>query len=214
MGARGAFGLLLAGVTFVTVAGCARLESGAPAPPDDPTTASASPAPRAPRPECYGLNEYVEGPPRTIETVMTVTHAVIVGDVVSIEAGMFNTRDGQPPDPRRPRGPSYNPGVVTPINVQVHSSIEGDEHSGTIRVVIEGGAAGCIVHRVDNAPRLERGKRYALFLQPSKDAGGVRHPELPGVIVGWPVDADGLVQTEEDGVLTLDEFEAKVRGSR
>lgn len=146
--------------------------------------------------------------------MMSVSDSVVLGEVVTIEPGIFNTRDGKRPDPSRGHGPGYEPGVQTPINVQVTSVIAGDEQAGTIRAVIEGGAADCIVHRVDSAPSVERGQSYVFFLQPSKDAEGVRHPELPGVVAAWLVDADGLVRTEEDGTLTIDELEARIRDSR
>ena len=55
-----------------------------------------------------------------------------------------------------------------------------------------------------------KGKTYAFFLQPSPDADGVRRPELPLIVVAFPVGADGSVATDYDGTLSRDEFAALV----
>ena len=201
----GLFGAVL------SLTGCAAACACTPvvAPAGSPTTPV--PATQLPTPACYELTEVGDGPPRTIDLITQVSDSVLLGEVLAIERAIFNTSDGRRPDHNRPRGPGYEPGVLTPLNVQVESQIAGDEQPSSVRVVIEGGEADCIVHRVDGTPRLEEGARYVFFLQPSKDAEGIRHPELPRVVAAWPVGVDGVVRTEEDGRLTLHELETKVR---
>ena len=50
---------------------------------------------------------------------------------------------------------------------------------------------------------LQKGGSYIFFVQPSADADGQGHPDLPVVLRAWPVDGSGQVQTPEDGSLSL-----------
>jgi hypothetical protein len=142
---------------------------------------------------------------------MDYTTAVVVASVDSIEEGIFNTPGGEPPD--RPPEEGYDPAVLTPVNLAVSSVIEGDQKPGTLRVVTPGGRAGCILHHVSNAPRVETGVTYVFFLHPSVQSNGERNPELPEMLVAWPVNDNGAVATEEDGVLTVEQLTDKVAGS-
>jgi hypothetical protein len=60
-----------------------------------------------------------------------------------------------------------------------------------------------VEYRVSNPPDLQKGKKYVFFLQPSPDADGQRHPDLPLVLEAWPVDDSGQVETAEEGSLAL-----------
>ena len=64
-----------------------------------------------------------------------------------------------------------------------------------------------MVHNVNNAPYLQKGKTYVFFLQPSPDANRQRHPELPLVVEAWPVDGAGQVTTAQEGSLSLLQLE-------
>lgn len=174
-------------------------------PSDGSAASGAAPSAEA---DCYGINESVDTPPRTIAALSEFTDAVVIAEVKAIEGGVWNTKDGAKPE--RANGPRFNPGIQTPINLQITETIRGDDGPGAIRVVNPGGTADCVEHVVDNAARVEKGKTYAFFLQPSPDADGVRRPELPLIVVAYPVSADGSVATEYDGTLSHDEFVALV----
>lgn len=173
-----------------------------------------SPAPSsAPQssPDCYGSNESVDTAPATVANVMPFTTIVVVADVKSLEAGVWNTKDGKRPDKGVKNGPRFNPAIETPVNLQVDDTWVGDAGPGALRVVNPGGTAGCLEYHVSNAPDLQKGKRYVLFLQPSPDADGQRHPELPLVLEAWPVDGTGQVATAVEGSLALTQLEDLVR---
>lgn len=161
--------------------------------------------------DCRGINESVDTPPLSVHFLMDFATDVFVGEVKSIEAGVWNTKDGKKPPKGVKNGPKFNPGVVTPVNLQIDESFFGDAGPGAIRVVNPGGTADCVEHHVSNAPVLEKGKTYVFFVQPSPDADGVRKPDLPQVIAAWPVLADGSVETSVEGILTLNEVKALVR---
>lgn len=173
-------------------------------------TTAASPA-AIESPECYGIDESVDTPPDTVASVMSVTDLVVVADVIAIEGGNWNTVDGKAPPQRR--GPHFNPGIVTPINIQVDQTLYGEGQNGALRVVNPGGTAGCFEHQVSNAARLEKGKRYAFFLQPSSDADGNLHRELPLIVAAWPVDDAGSVATPENGTLTVSQLDEAIGGT-
>jgi hypothetical protein len=162
-------------------------------------------------PRCYGRSEAVDTPPYTIAFLMEYTTAVVVARVDSIEDGIFNTPGGVAPD--RPPAEGYDPGVLTPVNLRVASVIEGNQGTRTMRVVNRGGQAGCITQQVSNAPQVETGVTYVFFLHPSVYSNGVHRPELPEMLVAWPVNDNGTVQTEEDGTLTVEELTDKVASS-
>jgi hypothetical protein len=222
----------------LAIAGCAGFQPGAPivnsgdlpgatataeptrstdsATPDAEASPSAFETPPSSNPvatggkNCYGINESVDTPPNTIASVMTVTDSVVVGVVTRIEEGIFNTPSGAAPDPSRKPGPGYSPGVVTPIDLDITSVLAGDDQRDPLRVVNPGGTAGCVVHTVSNAARVTKGGTYVFFLQPSRDSNGEARPDLPLILVAWPVDADGNVRTEEDGTLTMEELRARI----
>ncbi|HLO36737.1 MAG TPA: hypothetical protein VK194_11665 [Candidatus Deferrimicrobium sp.] len=143
--------------------------------------------------------------------VMPFSTMVVVAEVKSIEAGVWNTTDGRQPDRGVKNGPKFNPEVETPINLQVDDPWFGDAGPGALRVVNPGGSAGCVEYHVSNAPDPQIGRTYVFFLQPSPDADGQRHPELPLVLEAWPVDDTGQVETPHDGSLSLASLEDLVR---
>jgi hypothetical protein len=135
---------------------------------------------------------------------------VVIAEVTDIEDSTWNTKDGEQPAGGDRARPGFTPSVVTPVHLRVERWIRGDKGPAAIRAVNPGGIAGCVEHTVSNAPLLEKGRKYAFFLQPSRDANLIRHPELPQVIVAWPVTDDGTVETVHDGTLGPDEFEDAV----
>lgn len=182
------------------------------------TGANSSPAPSTvaamppqPSPECVVMDESVNAPPATVANLTQWSSIAVVAEVKSLEAGVWNTKDGKQPGQGVKGGPKFNPAIVTPVNLQVDDTWLGDAGPGALRVVNPGGKAGCSEWHVNIAPALQKGSTYVFFLQPSPDADGQRHPELPEVLRAWPVDATGQVQTPEDGSLTLVQLEALVR---
>ena len=181
----------------------------------DPSSAAVSAA-RTPRPnpDCYGIDESVDTAPPTVANVMPFTTIVVVADVRSLEAGIWNTMDGKQPDNGVKNGPKFAPAIETPINLHVSDSWVGNASPEALRVVNPGGTAGCVDHHVNNAPDLQKGKKYVFFLQPSPDADGQRHPELPLVLEAWPVDGTGQVETAEEGSMSLAQLEDLVHHLR
>lgn len=175
-----------------TATGTGAARDSAPVSSADPTA--------SPSPDCYGINESVDTPPLTIANLMPATTSVVVALLETIEPGVWNTKDGS----------NFNPGIKTLIDLQVTRTIVGDDGPVGLRVVNSGGTADCVVHNVSSSPPVEKGKTYVFFLQPSPDADGVRHPELPLILTAWPVNEDGTVDSEYDGTLSVDELAAEV----
>lgn len=191
------------------LAACSSISSEAGAGDDPPASDPIGQAPTE-EPNCYGINEAVDTPPLSVDFLMDFATEVFVAKVKSIEAGVWNTRNGDKPPKGVKNGPRFNPGIVTPINLQVDTTLLGGAGPGAIRVVNPGGTTDCVEHNVSNAPVLEKGKTYVFFLQPSSDAEGVKKPELPQVIAAWLVLADGSVETAVEGVLPLNDVQALV----
>lgn len=179
--------------------------------------ASSSPVPSditainpQPSPECITTDVNVDAIPPTVANLMGFSTDVFVAQVKSIEAGVWNTKDGTPPGKGVKAGPKFDPSIVTPVNLQVTDTWFGDAGPGAIRVVNRGGTAGCSAFNVNIAPDLQKGSTYVFFLQPSTDADGQGRPDLPVVLRAWPVDANGQVQTPEDGSLSLAQLKGLV----
>lgn len=196
--------IVLTGLAGACVSGPA---AGAITSPDRSSAAvSAAKTPR-PSPDCYGVDESVDTAPPTVANVMPFTTIVVVADVKSLEAGVWNTKDGKQPDRGVKPGPKFDPAIETPVNLQVDDTWFGGAGPGALRVVNPGGTVGCVEHHVNNAPDLQKGKKYVFFLQPSPDADGQRHPDLPLVLEAWPVDEMGDVATHEEGSVSLAQLE-------
>lgn len=161
-------------------------------------------------PDCYGIDESVDAAPSTIANLLPFTTSVVVADAKTIEGGVFNTKNGTRPDTGQKSGPKFNPGVVTPINLQITRTMLGSDGPGALRVVNPGGTADCVVENVSSGATVARGKSYVFFLQPSPDSDGVRHPELPIILAAWPVNADGSVDTAYDGTMSVDDLASAV----
>jgi hypothetical protein len=192
---------------------CSAMPGGSPGTVTDPspTVIVGATTPR-PSQACFVMDESVDTAPSTVANLMPFSTTVVVAEVASIDEGIWNTKDGQQPTGHDvKRGPTFNPRIETPINLGVADAWFGDARPGALRVVNPGGAAGCSEHHVSNAAALETGATYVLFLQPSPDADGQRHPELPLVLVAWPVDDTGHVTTAEEGSLSLAQLEDLVR---
>jgi hypothetical protein len=196
--------IALTGLLAACVAGPGAISSTAP-------SVSSGSAAAQPDPACFGVNESVDTAPSTVANLMPFSTTVVVAQVKSIEAGVWNTKDGKQPGQGVKNGPRFNPEVDTLINLQVNDTWIGDAGPGALRVVNPGGTAGCVEYHVSNAADVQKGNTYVFFLQPSPDADGQRHPELPLVLAAWPVDGSGIVGTAEEGSLTLAQVEQLVR---
>lgn len=160
-------------------------------------------------PDCYTMTESVDAPPPSIKNLVPISSAVVIGRVASVEPGRWNTSDGAKPTDPRGSGPKYQPGIVTPVVVEVERSLVGDS-VGELTVLLEGGVAGCIAHRVYPSPLIEPKRSYAFLLRPSRQADGTIQPEAPQVIAAWPIDDVGQIQTPVDGALSATDFAAAV----
>lgn len=152
---------------------------------------------------CYGLDVSIDGPPLTVDWLRGAPQ-VFVAVVSGVESSTFNTPDQKRPSisPRDHNG--VRPLVVTPYNLQVKEAVKGIAEGIVVRAVAPGGEADCIEYNVSPNIGLERNGTYVFFLSPGEDIDGGHHPELPMIWAAWPVDAEGNVQTEADGVVGLD----------
>ena len=196
--------IALTGQLGACVSGSAAGAITSPAPSSTAVVAAMTPQPN---PDCYGVDESVDMAPPTVANLMPYASIVVVADVKSLEAGIWNTKDGKPPARGFKPGAKFDPQVETPVNLQVNDTWFGEARPGALRIVNPGGTAGCVEYHVSNAPNLQKGKTYVFFLQSSPDADGQRHPELPIVLEAWPVDGTGQVETAEEGSLTLAQLE-------
>jgi hypothetical protein len=153
--------------------------------------------------DCSVTHESVDRLPDSIHNLAPFVDRILIGEVDSIDPGRFNTGDGQMPPADRPHGPDWNPRIVTPIVVDVVLVVAGDGTVGPSRLVIDGGSVGCIQHIIQPTPRVQLGASYVLLTQPSVLADMTRDPTVPALLDAWPVTDDGLVETEQDGTLTI-----------
>jgi hypothetical protein len=188
----------------IVVASC----SGWPLTP--PVPSQAAPAPLD-DPECYGMTETADGPPRTIEFLLDYADRVVVAEVSDILPGVWNTIDGRRPN--REPGDRFPAGIVTPHRLTISRVLSGPADTTAITVVKEGGEADCVVHDVYPVVRVEKQRRYVFFLQPGRDANGNRHPERPAILEAWAVNASDELMTAEDGQLTLAELAERISRS-
>jgi hypothetical protein len=212
------------GVTLTAACACVAA-GGLTAPPDAgrsaspgasaPAVTSLLPAPGSSG-YCGEGNEFVEYLPYTIAGIyvagqfefmgegptedVAARTTVVVATVADVEPGVFNTAFGTGYDNPSERasgfsGPYADSQVVTPVDLVVDLVIHGEAVSGPLRVVVEGGTAGCYRVTVDDAPTVEPGGRYVLFMSPAGEAAGEngRGPAL--ILFAWPVDAGDVVQT-------------------
>ncbi len=175
----------------------------------DPSTAAAAPTP-TPAVDCVGGDLSISHVPYTIDGIGQYARVAVVGTVNSLEGGVWNTPDGSPPGKGQKNGPRFDPEILTPINVNVDQVLIGSPKPGTIRVLNEGGTAGCSVMNVPSAPRITKGTNYVFFLREGEDATGKKQDALDVIITAWPVDRDGNVATEEDGIVPLTEVVSRV----
>jgi hypothetical protein len=171
-------------------------------------TASATAAVSASTSEdCIHQTVYTEHAPFTIAN-LAAHETVVVATVKAIGPSVFNTADG-----RKPLGyprVGSNATVVTPVVLDVSQVVRGDAQTGPLQVLLSGGQAECVTVTVDIAPELEAGQRYVFFVYPSFDADNTKRPDLPRITTAWPVDANGAVQTELEGSMSLASLAAAV----
>ena len=115
------------------VGACASSPAAGTTPVPDPRSAAVSAAktPR-PNPECYGVDESVDTVPPTVANVMPLATIAVVADVESLEAGIWNTKDGKQPDDVHQVGPTFDPAIETPVNLEVSDAWVGDAGPGAL----------------------------------------------------------------------------------
>lgn len=146
-----------------------------------------------------------EGASPTIAHLRQGFGRVVAGTVLSIAAPQWNTPSGQRADPRR------DPHVVIyrAATVRVLREIKGGGTApATLRVRILGGQIGQDKLVVSEAPDLQIGQSYLLFLAPATDAGATASGEF-GASKAWPI-VNGSVETSLEGTLPLDTLAAQL----
>ncbi len=177
---------------------------------DDQPAAAAdlAPGPDAEPPigECAhhtGMYETVE--PLTVTMLAGSSRAVIVGEIGEIGPARWNTPDGKAPAEDWEVGAARVIRLFTIINER---SLRVD--AGEVGPVgwVRGGAIGCHTFSIVGVPDLKVGARYVFVLGGNHPSVG-KSTALEAIAI-MPFDADGRVQTPNEGAMSPAELEAAV----
>jgi hypothetical protein len=165
----------------------------------------------APPPDCdgaYSLLEWVEPP--SIDSVAPRASSIVVGTIIGVGAGQWNTETGQPPRDAEDIDPYLD--VMTVVRVRVDEVLAGT--TGPITTVwFPGGKIGCATYSVSDYPGdVDMGQRFVVAtreLTPRTGLEGVEQIEAM-----WRIDDHGRVSTLYDGTMPLSELAARVRAAR
>ena len=162
---------------------------------------------------CGSADISVDYAPYTIADLVSYGWDFAVGSVVGLGPAAFNTADGKAPPGfgSKPSGPNPNAEVriYTQVQVQLEDSLTGSRSTGRANLLTEGGTVGCYTTRVDVAPDLLVGSRYVFVLADAVNAAGNAVPGRQEIHLAWPINADGIVATD-DGPISISELRAKV----
>jgi hypothetical protein len=156
---------------------------------------------------CGSATISIDYAPYTAKTLAGYGWQFVLVDVTGIEGAIFNTPDGSAP-PGFPKaaasaGPSFM--LYTPIDVQIAQAISGPATPGPGQFLVEGGTAGCYTMFVSPTPNVEIGMRYVFIVSDAPDASGKAALPVLQARFAWPVDAKGVVATD-DGPMSLEDL--------
>jgi hypothetical protein len=170
------------------------------------TDALASPD-RAGEPgSCGSALLWIDYAPTDVKTLVGRGLGFVVARVSSSEPAFFNTADGSAPDGFMTKGSGPTTTlttVFTPYVVDVDQVLSRRGDVGERRVLVEGGAVGCILVTVEGTPKLRVSRSYVLVLADAKDVDGNDLIGLERVVFAWPIGSSGIVATV-DGPLTIE----------
>jgi hypothetical protein len=175
--------------------------SAAPSTVELPNLAPVAPIPSDNGP-CNGHDTIIDyAVPRTVATMARLSTSVVIGQVVDVGPGRWNTPDGGPP--RREDGGLFP--VVRFLRVVVQQSVTGPIVQSPFTVWIPGGAIGCSTWDVGDYPRsLTIGEQFAFFLDDRPLAVPVAG--VVSVHAMLSIDAAGRIATPDEGRLTIATF--------
>jgi hypothetical protein len=164
---------------------------------------------------CFGSGLTRDGGPELISDFVAKGMTFAAGTVVSTGPAFFNTTDGTKPrgmGATHPINAQAYPMIYTPVEVKIDRAITGAVKPGAVRLLVEGGAVGCITMSVEGTPVVAKGDRYVFVLTPALDADRKMLGSQLVVYTVFPIDQDGNASTR-DGIMSLDALAAKANGS-
>ncbi len=151
--------------------------------------------------ECRGHDVVVDGVPPTVEAMTTRTFSsVIVGTVIGVGPGQWNTPHGDLPG---------SASDITPLNVmrllriEVHQEVTGQQRTEMVRTVwVYGGTIGCHAFSYGGHEIvIEPGQRHVFFLGFATPETGLVDVQLVDQM--WSIDEHDDVSTPLDGDIPL-----------
>lgn len=166
--------------------------------------------------DCGVNNWNVDYAPFSIASLAQAGATFVVGRLVSIEPGVYNTEDG-----KKPRGFPHaygitdaqrNGSIYTPLNVNVDEVLAGAVKPGAIKALVEGGTIGCYTVNVSVAPNVDKKSTYVFVLVSANNADGKTWKDQLEVKLAWLVDSGNMVATSE-GTMSLDSLKTTLAGA-
>jgi hypothetical protein len=152
----------------------------------------------------------LDGPERTTARLALAADTVVIANVTKAGPARWNTPDGRRPVivPGQPVRAAIYRTVTFDVGSVTKGSIAG---SGQQEVDIFGGAVGCDTFRITGIPFDLVAGPYVVFLTSGQAAIQTSDPQ--SVLAMWPI-SQGLVQTEAEGPVTAETWQARVLGAR
>lgn len=156
---------------------------------------------------CGSATISIDYAPYTTNSLAGYGWQFVVVDVTGIEPAIFNTPDGSAPPGFPKAAVSAGPSLMlyTPVDVQIAQAISGPATPGPGQFLVEGGTAGCYTMFVSPTPKVEIGMRYVFIVSDAPDASGKAALPVLKARFAWPVDANGVVATD-DGPMSLEDL--------
>jgi hypothetical protein len=177
-------------------------------------TSTATPAPTAPTVDdsCVVYTAHQNHVPFTIANLSGISAAIVVADVVAVKGGRWNTGDGKRPLKANaaPLAHAQTDYVLKPTR-----AIQGPEAKGALVVAVNGGVLdegtpACARWDFPEAPDLEKGLSYVVFLGTDVNESGKKVKDRLVVLDAWPIGSTGGIVTSEGDSMTVDELQAAI----
>lgn len=154
------------------------------------------------------MNGVLNLPTLTIENLSNGATAVVVAHFVGFGRAYWNTPSGSAPDLATFRQGRSE--IRTPLVVALPRIVRGSQSVSEHLVLAHEGKIGCVRFSGYVTPLFEVGARYVFFLYGSRDSTGALDDDL-AVLIVWPVDDAGMVQTAHDGEVSLQDLEDRLK---
>ena len=151
---------------------------------------------------CFVVHVQATIGPRTVAAMAAMSPDIIVGTFQGFGPSRWNTPDGTRPTSNEFNSTSAR--LVRSVSIGVQTTVRGAGASAS-QAIVRGGQLGCDVSSFSDSPSLTVGSRYVFFLVPVGNSMGGPSSDLL-VLEAWPIDANGTVQTREDGAIPLSQI--------